>query len=266
MSKEPKDIVFNQGIEILRKRLNHVTSRLKTQAKLDKVVRKYPMEKPMSEFAKKATAALDALSRLEKKSFVPAQEVTAPMDPAMMGMPMDPSMGGAVPMDPSMMAPPGPAGAMPVDPSMMAPAAAPAVDPSMVDPAALAAAGVDPSMMAPPAAPAPAAEPDPSGPASMADISVLEERMAGYESLLKDMINAIDALGGKVSAEQVPEKVPDGNAPEADTMGVPADAVAMPGPYGGNAGKALGAIRSNPTDNPDKLLALLGKLNEVRAG
>ena len=215
MSNKPTPIVNNPDYEALRNRISALKTRLDLRTKVTKVKTKHapeplPMQDstvsqtqmqqaPVAKAASKGVymnqfdTALGALSRLEKKAFVPADQLAGGGDPNAGGMPpgMDPSMGGMPPgMDPSQMG-----GMPPVDPSQGG--AMPPMDPSMgggMPP------GMDPNMMAammggapagaPPAAPAPApAAPAPSSdpsqrPATMADLSLIEERLKDLRNWL----------------------------------------------------------------------------------
>lgn len=235
----------------------------------------------------KYDSLLEKFSAIKKEAFVPGEQVGAaaggmpPIDPAtgipidpMTGMPIDPAMmGGAggmppMPMDPSMMGgggggamPPGadPAamGGMPMDPAAMG--GMPPVDPATGMP-------MDPAMMGgmpPEAAPAPAegGEAGTGAPATVDELAVIEERITGLEDIIEDLVDTIEALGGKKLSDA---KVESAAAPD-DAAGaeVPAQP-GLPGPLAPGASDALAMINPGATGNT--LNNLMGKLGELRAG
>ena len=203
----------------------------------------------------------ELLKMLHKEAFVPGGEIgQPPVDPAT-GMPIDPAMmeqmmGGAggggmppgMPMDPSMM------GAPPMDPAMGG--MPPGMPPGMP---------MDPSMMgAPPPGPEAPAEEAPAGsgaPATADDLAVLEERITGLEDMIEDLVDTIDALGGKKSAEA---KADAAQAPDPAGAAAAAVPTAVPGPLGGGAGMALSSVRPEASGNV--LNNLMSRLSDMRAG
>jgi len=214
------------------------------------------------------STALDTLDRLEKKAFLPADQVNPPADPAMM------AGGGAPPMDPNM-----------VDPAMMAGGGAPPMDPNMMDPNMMDPNMMDPNMIAsmmaggmPPApqgdAPPPVAAPDPAaggavsgeGVPKMEDIAILEDRIAGLEDIISDLVNTMDAFGSAVEAkgDEAESGQPSSDGELAEPMGSPS----APGPLGGGQevnevlGTVDGTIANSRQDGA--MMRTMNKLRDLR--
>jgi len=265
MASKSKPIVNIPEHETIRRQLGALKERLDMKTKLTKVRTKHtpvPEVAPQQKTAGDSTMknpfdnALSKLASLEKGAFVPGEELGPQgMDPAMMAG-MDPAaMGGMPPgMDPSMMAPADPSmGGMPpgMDPAAMG--MPPGMDPAMMG-------GMPPPAAAPAAAPAaPAPSDDPSArPATMSDISLIEERLKGLEGIMKEMMDVMDSFGAHTSEKAKA----DASAEAAPSTGAPA----MPGPFGSGAGAAMGVVRPYDANKPDNLIRTLNKLKDVNAG
>lgn len=264
----------------LMKRVGSVKRRLESKLaitkmtdKITKIQTKYAQGATMNEFDE----VLKGLRSLTKQAFVPAEQLAQPLvpvDPAT-GMPMGPSMmmapAGAPPMDPSMAGIPPEmlaaamaGGGAPMDPSM----AGGMPPPGMPAGPGMAGMPMDPSMMAAPApAPAPApAEPAESTPATIADISILEERLKGLESVIESLVDTMDKLGANLPSGAKQAESGGDSAPGEPEGGAPA-AMQVPGPYGTQTSQMLASVMPM-IDNgrPDVLIRTLNKLRDVKAG
>lgn len=210
------------------------------------------------------TSLLEKLASVDKKAFVPGEQVGQPQVDPMTGMPIDPATG--MPIDP--------ATGMPIDPAMMEqmmagggamPPGAMPPDPSMggMPPGAM---PTDPSMGGmPPEVPAPSegggSETGTGAPATVDDLAILEERVSGLEDVIEDLVDTIEALGGKKLSDAKVDAASSGSSAEP-AEAVPA-APAVPGPFGSSAGEALAAI--NPGATGATLNNLMGRLSELKA-
>jgi hypothetical protein len=271
MSEKQDSSPIVQGpIDLMRKRLEGVKTRVEIGTHKTKVLSKYKYpaqtEQKKEATMKNCESALIALGRLEKQAFVPGSEVGGAVDPAT-GLPVDPATG--MPMDPATGMPIDPATGMPVDPAAMG-GAPPGMDPAAggmppppMDPAMAGGMPPDPAMMGAPPPMDPAMAPPPvaaeasaegPAPATMDDVAVVEERVTAVESMMKELIDLVDSLGANKEGEAAEAEAAAAAAPEAEAGGVP-------GPLGGGGADALSQLSYG--GSPDSMNRVLGKLQQV---
>lgn len=245
----------------LKKRLENIKIKGKFTSKLKKMHKRRGDNmdgNELVELNKTASDTLDALDRLEKKSFVPGSEVGGgggavdpmtglPVDPAT-GMPIDPATG--MPIDPAMLEqlmgggggmPPG----MPMGPAMGGMPPGVPMDPSM--------GGMPPGM---PADPSMGGGPEGGG-ASPDDMAILEERLKSLEDVVQELVGVLETQGSQVDKSAAGEPVGMSQGDPAVDMGQPA----MPGPYGSGANDVLATINPDPDATTGELIRTLNKLS-----